>query len=65
MKTKNEELGSRIAVGVFWSIIWIFSTGVMYFFNEAISKTMFYLWVFYLLFIILKGGYNGIFRKRK
>ena len=65
---KEIKTNEKIAVGIFFTIIWLFVTGVMAFFSYLACEILFKGGVIVIILILLKGGYvkiNGILRKRK
>jgi len=64
-ETLDKKKREKIAGAVFFGIIWLFISGVSSFFSYVACKIIFTIGILFICFKIMKGGYNGIFRKGK
>ena len=60
-----KETNDKLAVSIFFGILWLFITGVTSFFSYLLCEILFKGGIVLIILLILKGGYDGIFRKRK
>ena len=65
INTGRTKTSDFIAGSIYFGIMWLFVCGVSAFFSYTACFWIWWIGVLTIILGLLKGGYNGIFRKRE